>query len=103
RRMQVARADSLGVQGFVASHDGYLPRFGVYHERELALSAQGDILEGSDRFFRAGGARTPDDGRDSVAVRFHVHPAIGLFRDREDRMVLKGPGSELWVFTCREV
>lgn len=103
RKVQVARSDSLGMQGFAASHDGYVPRFGIHHERELALSAEGDILEGSDRFFRAGGARPPNDGRDQVSVRFHVHPAIGLFRDRDDRMVMKGPGSELWVFACREV
>ncbi len=103
RKVEVARNDSLGVQGFAASHDGYVPRFGIHHERELALSAEGDILEGSDRFFRTGGARPPDDGRDLIALRFHVHPAIGLFRDRDDRMVLKGPGSELWIFTCREV
>ena len=103
RKVQVARSDSIGSQGFVATHDGYVSRFGIYHERELALSADGDIIEGGDRFFRAGGATPPDDGRDHVAVRFHIHPSIGLFRDREDRMVLKGPGSDMWVFTCREV
>jgi uncharacterized heparinase superfamily protein len=98
-----ARTDSPGIQGFVASHDGYVSRFGLYHERELALSAEGNILEGSDRFFRSRGARATDNGRDHVAVRFHLHPSVGLFRDREERMVLKGPGSDLWVFTCAEV
>ena len=103
RKVPAARTDSAGTQGFVASHDGYVSRFGIYHERELALSAEGSILEGSDRFFRAGGGRAVGNGRDLVSIRFHVHPSIGLFRDREDRMVLKGAASDLWVFTCGEI
>lgn len=103
RKVQSTRSDSPGIQGFVASHDGYVPRFGIFHERELALSAEGNILEGSDRFFRSGGARATDNGRDSVSVRFHIHPSVGLFRDRQERMVLKGPSTDLWVFTCAEV
>ena len=46
------RTDQPGVQGFVASHDGYVPRFGLFHERELQLSADGDVLSGADRFLR---------------------------------------------------
>lgn len=102
RKVPVSRSDTAGAQSFVASHDGYLSRFGLHHERELALSAEGDILEGCDRFFRAGGAAPLADGRDEVAIRFHVHPAIGLFRDREERMVLKGAASDLWTFACGE-
>lgn len=103
RKVSVQRSDSAGVQGFVASHDGYLSRFGLFHERELALAGDGGILEGTDRFFGPGGARPADDGRDEVAIRFHVHPAIGIFRDRQERMVLKGTAGDLWVFTCGEV
>lgn len=103
RKVAVRRTDSGGVQGFAASHDGYLHRFGLIHERELALSPDGGMLEGTDRFAGPGGARPAADGRDEVAVRFHVHPAVGIFRDRQERMVLKGPGGDLWLFTCREV
>jgi uncharacterized heparinase superfamily protein len=103
RKVPVQRSDSAGVQGFVASHDGYVSRFGLFHERELALAGDGGILEGTDRFFGPGGARPADNGRDEVAIRFHVHPAIGIFRDRQERMVLKGAAGDLWVFTCGEV
>ena len=30
--------DGKDTQGFVAGHDGYVARFGIYHERELSLS-----------------------------------------------------------------
>ena len=103
RKVAVRRTDSSGAQGFVASHDGYLHRFGLTHERELLLSPDGGMLEGADRFYGPGGARPAAKGRDEVAVRFHVHPAVGIFRDRQERMVLKGPAGDLWLFTCAEV
>ena len=103
RKVAVRRTDSGGAQGFVASHDGYLHRFGLTHERELLLSPDGGMLEGADRFYGPGGARPAANGRDEVAVRFHVHPAVGIFRDRQERMVLKGPAGDLWLFTCADV
>jgi uncharacterized heparinase superfamily protein len=103
RKVEVKREDSEGIQGFTASHDAYVARFGLWHERQLALSGNGRILEGADRFFRAGGGKVPNDGRDAVAVRFHLHPSVGLFRDREERMVLKAPAGDLWVFQCSEL
>ncbi len=103
RKVEVKREDSDGIQGFTASHDAYVSRFGLIHQRQLALAGDGRILEGTDRFFRAKGGKVANDGRDAVAIRFHLHPAVGLFRDREDRMVLKAPAGDLWVFTCAEV
>lgn len=103
RKVEVKRRDDERMQGFVASHDGYAPRFGIIHERELTLSSEGSLLEGADRFFAAGGGRSPANDRDSVAIRFHVHPAVGIFRDRSDHLVLKGASSDLWVFACEAV
>ena len=64
------------------------PQFGLYHERELALSEDGNVLAGLDRFLRAGGAAARNNGRDFVAVRFHMHPDVDLYHDEEDRLVL---------------
>jgi uncharacterized heparinase superfamily protein len=97
------RTDTRGMQGFVASHDGYAPRFGIYHEREMALSGEGTVLDGIDRFFRNGGTRTPDDGRDHVTIRFHLHPDVELFQADKGRLVLAAPNADRWVFACREV
>ncbi|PSJ61991.1 heparinase II/III family protein [Pseudaminobacter soli (ex Li et al. 2025)] len=97
------RTDTHGMQGFVASHDSYVPRFGIYHEREMALSGEGAVLSGADRFFRNGGARAPDDGRDHVTIRFHLHPDVELFQADKGRLVLAAPNADRWVFSCREV
>ena len=103
RHVECRREDSSGVQGFMASHDGYLSRFGLYHEREMALSAEGRILEGADRFFRSGGKPAPNNGRDNVVIRFHLHPDTELYRDGQDRLVLTARHADQWLFTCDDV
>jgi uncharacterized heparinase superfamily protein len=92
------RRDENDSQGFVASHDGYVGRFELFHERELRLSDGGGHLDGHDRFFRAGGAPARNNGRDFVSVRFHLHPDVNLLRDADGRLVLAANGMDVWAF-----
>jgi len=103
RQVYCERTDSSGIQGFIAGHDAYVARFGIYHQRDLRLSANGDMLEGTDRFRRAGGEHRAGKGGDSVALRFHIHPDIELFRDEAGRLVLLGTGTDTWTFSCQDV
>ncbi|MEO3387277.1 heparinase II/III family protein [Mesorhizobium sp. CAU 1741] len=103
RNVPCQRMDSTGIQAFVAQHDGYVQRFGLYHERELSLSAGGEMLEGIDRVFRRGGEIARSNGHDNVAVRFHLHPDIALFQNQRDDLVLSAPSGERWEFTCEEL
>ncbi len=97
------RLDSKGVQAFVAQHDGYVPRFGLYHERELSLSAGGEMLEGTDRVFRKGGEVARANGRDNVVVRFHLHPDVSLFENSRNQLVLASSAGDRWEFSCEEL
>jgi uncharacterized heparinase superfamily protein len=92
-------AKATAVQGFVASHDGYLSRFGLFHERQMTLEHEGNLLRGSDRFLRPGGA---GPGSDQVAIRFHLHPEIEL-HDEGHRVVLTARDGENWSFSCAAV
>lgn len=103
RAVPCKRMDSEGVQAFVARHDGYLRRFGLYHERELALTASGDMLEGVDRVFRRGGEVAQPNGRDRASVRFHLHPDVALFENRRGDLVLAAPEADRWQFSCEEL
>jgi len=97
------RQDGKDDQGFVAVHDGYVSRFGIYHERAMYLSHGGDELTGIDRFFLAGGKVPRNNGRDFVAIRFHVHPEMNLFTDKEDRLVITANGTDSWTFSSSGV
>lgn len=104
RSVQCKRMDSAGIQSFVARHDAYVARFGLYHERELALGAGGELLEGIDRIFRRGGEVARADGRDQTVVRFHLHPDVALFENKRSELVLATPGNEeRWEFSCEEL
>lgn len=50
------------------SHDGYMRRFGLLHNRDLYLSARGDDLRGKDLLVGTGGK--------AFALRFHLHPNV---------------------------
>ena len=79
-----------------AAHDGYVPDFGLRHERQVTLSPQGLMLTGADRLVPAGhaGARTP------FAVRFHIHPDVRVSRLEGGGILLKLPNGEGWRFRC---
>jgi len=55
------------------SHDGYLPLFGLIHQRRLLLSAAGDSLLGEDALITKG---QPPEGAVAFAIRFHLHPGV---------------------------
>lgn len=103
KQVPCRRMDQADSQGFIARHDGYVQSFGLFHERQLILSTQGNVVTGRDRFQRAGNAPIRNSGRDFVAVRFHLHPDIELFQDEHDRLVLTAPHADSWVFTSTEV
>ncbi|WP_309082701.1 heparinase II/III family protein [Chelativorans sp.] len=101
RKVECRRVDSAGVQAFVARHDGYVSRFGIVHERELALMQEGTIVRGLDRFLAPGGA--PPERSVAIAVRFHIHPDIELYRDEHGLLILAGDATDTWVFSCSDV
>lgn len=101
RHVPCDRRDSKETQSFVAMHDGYAQRFGLYHERRLALSEDGNLLTGTDRFPAA--AKPVKGGRDAVAIRFHIHPDVNLEGDAEGRLVLHARGTDSWTFSAAGV
>jgi len=69
-----ARDEDDGSHWVTAHHDGYVPVFGLTHERRVYLAAGGDDIRGEDVLTRAGGT-PPRVGR-GFALRFHLHPAV---------------------------
>ena len=69
-----ARDEDDGSHWVTARHDGYVPVFGLTHERRVYLAAGGDDIRGEDVLTRAGGT-PPRVGR-GFALRFHLHPAV---------------------------
>jgi uncharacterized heparinase superfamily protein len=59
-----------------ASHNGYVTRYGLSHQRILILRDDGTELRGEDLLVPAG--RKGKRGTIGVALRFHLGPNIEL-------------------------
>lgn len=103
RLVESRRTDAAGAQGFVASHDGYVPIFGVVHERALSLSHDGTVLDGRDRFLAPSGSPLAAGNPDRATIRFHVHPDVELLRDASGKLVLSAREGDAWLFSCARV
>jgi uncharacterized heparinase superfamily protein len=93
RRVETAQGWSVE-----AMHDGYVPAFGLRHERQITLSPQGLMVTGRDRLVPDPGGRSRPAGGLSYAVRFHIHPDVRVSRLDGGGILLKLPGGEGWRF-----
>lgn len=87
------RREADGATWIESSHDGYLGRFGLTHNRHLYLSVDGGDLRGLDTLVGSGGR--------AFAVRFHLHPDVraSLVQDGEAAL-LRMPRGGGWRFLC---
>ncbi|RFC66838.1 MULTISPECIES: heparinase II/III family protein [Mesorhizobium] len=93
------RIDQPGMQGFIANHNAYEVKFGIIHEREIQLSANGNLIYGEDRFSGKEGLTILADGKDHATIRFHIHPTIRAEQARSGEIYLLGQSGECWLFT----
>lgn len=99
-QVELARDETGGVAQVEASHDGYARRFGLTHQRQLTLSANGRELKGQDVLIASGRRR----GGDPVpfAVRFHLGPAVEAATTADGQgALLRVRGCSVWQFRCR--
>ncbi len=77
-----------------ASHDAYVPEFGIRHERRITLSPHGTMVTGADRLVpvtRRGAAL-------GFTLRFHIHPDVRISPLEGGGILLKLPNGEGWRF-----
>lgn len=89
-----------GAHRVEASHDGYVRRFGLVHQRRLLLSADGRALAGEDVLEPR--ARPRRGGAIPFAIRFHLAPAVEVTSTADGRgALLRIRGQRAWQFRCR--
>ncbi len=96
-RVTVERSTVSSAARLRLSHNGYQPRFGLIHERDLTLSNDGRTLEGQDRL-RPSSPSKPLENY-PYCLRFHIHPSVRLKPSSEPRGILfELPNRTQWVF-----
>ncbi|MEO0688815.1 MAG: heparinase II/III family protein [Pseudomonadota bacterium] len=94
------RAPTKNVTRIEASHDGYVARFGLTHQRILSLRSDGSELAGEDILIPTG--RKGVRGKVSFAIRFHLGRGVEtqLSEDKRGATLLTRDG-RLWQFRLR--
>lgn len=90
-----ALTEADGAARLVATHDGYLARFGIIHERQLTLAADGRLLTGSDILRPPSGTlRLPHDV--PLAVHFHVAAGAAIRGERDGSLIIAPESGPAW-------
>ncbi len=92
--------DETGILRVEASHDGYVRRFGLIHQRQLTLAADGSELRGEDSLIQQGRRRRSEPT--PFGVRFHLAPAVEVTTTADGQgALLRIKGGGVWQFRCR--
>jgi uncharacterized heparinase superfamily protein len=99
-QVEVSRDEAAGASRVEASHDGYVRRLGLVHERQLVLSGDGRELRGEDNLLprkrRRGATAVP------FAVRFHLAPEVEVTSTADGQgALLRVRDATAWQFRCR--
>jgi uncharacterized heparinase superfamily protein len=96
-KVDAERCEEADATAVALAHNGYEERFGLLHERRIALHKDGKALSGADRLYLADPGRLIETR--PFALRFHIHPNIRLKRVRDGRaIVCVMPDESRWVF-----
>lgn len=99
-QVELVRDETAGVVMVEASHDGYVRRFGLVHQRQLTLAADGSELRGQDLLILQGRRRRAEPI--PYAVRFHLHPDVEAATTADGQgALLRVRGRTVWQFRCR--
>ncbi len=83
------------------SHDGYVEKFGVIHQRKLTALSKGVGIQGHDLFVATNTGH--ENSRQEFAIRFHLHSDVQASSINDGEAVLlrlqKGGG---WQFSCAD-
>ncbi len=97
-KVSTERKIDTQTSGITASHDGYVPMFGVLQDREISFSVDGKTLLGKETLTPSN-AKRPKSASNFTA-RFHLHPTIiakALADGKSFSLIL--PNKETWSFT----
>ncbi|WP_440681432.1 heparinase II/III family protein [Candidatus Pelagibacter sp. HIMB1623] len=78
-----------------SSHDGYLNKFGLNHEREIEFYPEQLKFIGYDKVLR----KSPDK-KIKFDIRFHLHPNSKVMKTQNNKFILIELEEEGWKFSC---
>ena len=78
-----------------ASHDGYLKKFGLIHEREIEFYPEEIKFIGFDKILRKNPSKEI-----KFDIRFHLNPSSKIMKTQDNKSILIELEEEGWKFSC---
>ena len=78
-----------------ASHDGYLKKFGSFHNREIEFYPEQTKFIGTDKIVRKN-----KDQNVKFDIRFHLDPDSKVMKTQDNKSILIELENEGWKFSC---
>ena len=79
----------------LSSHDGYLKRYGIIHERQIEFFINEKKFVGQDKLIKKS-----KHTENSFEIRFHIMPGTKIMKTQDGKSILIDLNSEGWRFTC---
>jgi len=78
-----------------SSHDGYLKRYGIIHERQIEFFVNEKKFVGQDKLIKK-----KNYSKNNFEIRFHVMPETKIMKTQDEKSILIDLNNEGWRFTC---
>ena len=78
-----------------ASHNGYLNRYHLIHDREIEFYPEQTKFIGTDKILNK-----KINQNIKFEIRFHLEPNVKLMKTQDNKTILIELGDEGWKFTC---
>ena len=92
-----------GITKLEASHNGYVPPFGLEHHRTLSINHNGTEVSGVDQIMTAKGSSPSPGNKATFQIRFHLHPSVQVDQISSKSVELRTASGNNWVFSTEDV
>ena len=79
----------------VASHNGYLKKYGIIHERKIEFFPENNKFIGTDTLIKKKNYKSTN-----FEIRFHLLPTSKIMKTQDSKSIFIEVGNEGWKFTC---
>tara|TARA_Y100000741_G_C17803830_1_gene375214 strand:- start:5 stop:451 length:447 start_codon:yes stop_codon:yes gene_type:complete len=79
-----------------ASHNGYIKKYGIVHERKIEFFLNENRFKGQDKLLKKKNFKSSN-----FEIRFHLEPGVKIMKTLDEKSILIDIENEGWKFTSK--
>ena len=81
----------------IGSHDGYIKKYGVIHERKIEFFIEKNKFIGTDKLIKKKKFKSSN-----FEIRFHFEPGVKINKTQDEKSILIELENSGWKFSCKD-